>query len=944
MSLSVARMDTNSPSDQTLALLVEQLTAKLQAGQRSEAEAFVQAHPEHAAALRELLPALHMLADLRHSRGSGAASSFSAAQLTDEVTGTLGDFRIRRELGRGGMGVVYEAEQISLGRRVALKVLPFAGALDPKQLQRFKNEAQAAANLHHQHIVPVYFVGCERGVHYYAMQFIEGQSLAGLIGELRRFEGRKAGGLALSHSAGEAKQFMAESFSLPPYEPRFQEGVGLPAASSAEPTPCPLAAATTEHSSQSPAFFRTVADLGIQAAEALEHAHQMGVIHRDIKPANLILQGQPGSSGAGFRLWITDFGLAHSKGQSGLTMTGDLLGTLRYMSPEQALAKRMLVDLRTDVYSLGVTLYELLTLEPVFSGHDRQELLRQIAFDEPTAPRQRNRAIPVELETIVLKAIEKDPSLRYTTSQELADDLKRFLEDRPIRARRLGMGPRFRKWARRHKSVVVAAVLATVALLIASALSSVLLWQEKNRTQAAYDRAKSNLQLALQALDTYLQATADKAPRDPQRQEEDRAAIEKGLAFYERFAEQNSADPEVWHEAGKAYTMVGKIRHKLGEDSAAEQAAKRAIELLERLTAGGARPEFRESLGAAYESMGVLLTDLGRAGEAELFHRQALAARDELASALPNIPEYQQNQAETHLNLGNLLADRGSSLEAEQSYRRALEIYQTLAARFPRRPEYRAGLGRSHICLGWQLRGQGMMPEAEDSYQQGISCLDNVVALWPSVQEYKQLLAYSLDDLGRVLTEAGRSGKAEAFHRRALRLREELVAMAPNVPDYQNNVAESHVNLGRVLDTLRRPEEAVRDYELGRELLSQLVGRFPQTSWYRLRLAHCHHCLGMHWQDAGCPDQAERAYGQAIILTEELMTRFPVLPSYQNQRAESAGRLAMLARARGDLPLAGQLLEEALRYQRAALQSSPDNKEYRRRLKELVALQSRINR
>src|SRR5207302_26171 len=193
-------------------------------------------------------------------------------------------------------------------------------------------------------------------------------------------------------------------------------------------------------------FSRTVANLAVQAAEALEHAHQFAVIHRDIKPANLLVD-------AGGRLWITDFGLAHCQSQPGLTMTGDVVGTLRYMSPEQALAKRVALDARTDVYSLGATLYELLTLEPAYNGRNREEVLRQIAFEEPRLPSRLNKAVPPELETIVLKAMAKSPEERYATAQELADDLKRFLEDKPIRARRPTLVQRVKKWARRHEPV-----------------------------------------------------------------------------------------------------------------------------------------------------------------------------------------------------------------------------------------------------------------------------------------------------------------------------------------------------------------------------------------------------------------------------------------------------------------------------------------------------------
>jgi WD40 repeat protein len=235
-----------------------------------------------------------------------------------------------------------------------------------------------------------------------------------------------------------------------------------------------------------PAYFRTVAALGVQGAEALEHAHQLGVIHRDIKPANLLVDGRG-------HLWVTDFGLAQFQQGGGLTMTGDLVGTLRYMSPEQALAHRVAVDHRTDVYSLGATLYELLALEPPFRGTDRQELLRQIAFEEPRAPRRLNPAIPAELETIVLKALAKNPDERYATAQELADDLRRFLEDKPIRARRPTLAQKVKKWARRHPGMVWTAALSALLLLACTAaelaVNNALIRQEEKKTAAALKQA-----------------------------------------------------------------------------------------------------------------------------------------------------------------------------------------------------------------------------------------------------------------------------------------------------------------------------------------------------------------------------------------------------------------------------------------------------------------------
>jgi WD40 repeat protein/serine/threonine protein kinase len=416
----------------------------------------------------------------------------------------LGDYQIIREIGRGGMGVVYEAIQLSLGRRVALKVLPLAGALDARQLQRFKNEAHAAAHLQHQNIVPVYFVGCERGVHFYAMQFVEGQTLAAIIQELRQLDGRQVkapqevearplGDLASELVSGRwapAKGDGADSpttgpYSLPPFVAPYQPGVGLGQIPIVETATRAVATISTEHSTKSPGFFRTVANLGIQAAEALEHAHQLGVIHRDIKPANLMVDARG-------NLWITDFGLAHCQGGCELTMSGDLLGTLRYMSPEQAMGSRVIVDQRTDIYSLGATLYELLALEPVFSGHDRQELLRQLAFEEPKPPHSLNKAIPPELETIVLKAVEKNPADRYATAQEFVDDLRRYLEDKPIRARRPTVGQRARKWVRRHPGVARTAVAALVVIALGSILSTMLIAHQRDLADARAREADDN--------------------------------------------------------------------------------------------------------------------------------------------------------------------------------------------------------------------------------------------------------------------------------------------------------------------------------------------------------------------------------------------------------------------------------------------------------------------
>jgi len=481
----------------------EEITARLLTSPATDVDALLQEHPEHADRLRELLPAIRAMAEMGHASGSrapesrgGLAGDALAGHSLDQTSATdrtLGDFRLLREIGRGGMGIVYEAEQISLARRVALKVLPFASVLDERQRARFKNEAMAAALLKHPNIVTVYSVGCERGVHYYAMELVEGQSLAEVITELRKRDERpKREGVNKTPlpSKGGARGGSEAADAKPP-----GATAGLPGSASAysknPPDTLRAGVLLTIQSTSSPAYFRTVAELGIQAADALEYAHSSGVIHRDIKPANLIVDSQG-------KLSITDFGLARiGDATANLTMTGDLLGTLRYMSPEQALGKPTEVDHRTDVYSLGITLYELLTLQPAFAYDDRQQLLKRIADDEPKRPSQLNARIPQDLETIILKAIAKDSRERYASAQDLATDLRRFLEHKPIAARRPTLLQRTNKLIHRHRT---ASVMLDVAAIFFVMFTTAVVADRRRHVREASRFVAMSIQAARTAL------------------------------------------------------------------------------------------------------------------------------------------------------------------------------------------------------------------------------------------------------------------------------------------------------------------------------------------------------------------------------------------------------------------------------------------------------------
>ncbi|QEL16266.1 serine/threonine protein kinase [Limnoglobus roseus] len=550
---------TNGADQDRLQEILLAYVEAVEAGRPPDPQEFLAAHPEYAADLAEFVQGYHQIGGLvsviRQAEEPTERWKTIPAEPPGEL-GQLGDYRLLREVGRGGMGIVYEAEQISLRRRVALKILPFAGGADARQLQRFRNEAEAAAHLHHSHIVPVFAVGSERGVHFYAMQYIEGQSLAALIADLG---GRTA-------------------------EPH-------------RPTRA-VSALTTEHSNRSRQFFRTVATLGRQTAEALEYAHQMGVVHRDVKPANLLLDARG-------QVWIADFGLAQFQSQIDLTVSGEVLGTLRYVSPEQAMGKRGLVDHRTDVYSLGATLYELLTLRPVFDGKDRHALLHQIAFAEPPPPRAVDPTVPVELETIVLKAVAKHPGDRYGSAQELADDLERFLADKPIRAKRPNLVERTRKWARRHPSAVVAGILLLAFGLVGFAVSTVLVAREQRATKTAYDN-----------LDGAFAKLAAEEKRTKAAYDELAAEQARTKKAYEAEATARDLAEQDFAQARRAIELVvqfseGELAHNPGQQDVRRRLLLTVLDYYEDFIAAHADdPDIQAELALSRERVAVIVTEL----------------------------------------------------------------------------------------------------------------------------------------------------------------------------------------------------------------------------------------------------------------------------------------------------------------------------------------------
>jgi serine/threonine protein kinase/WD40 repeat protein/Tfp pilus assembly protein PilF len=461
-----------NPLDQ----LAEEFVERFRRGERPALTDYIRRCPELEAEIRDLFPGLVLIEGVRPKAGEATGAGSTWPRVGPRQPERLGDYRILREVGRGGMGVVYEAEQESLGRHVALKVMPAHLMDNPVHLERFRREARAAARLHHTNIVPVYGVGETDGVHHYAMQFIVGEGLDRVLCDLQRLrdETRPPGvdaptATLVPPADGVARSLVTGSFTQP-----AMTGEAPPAVVPVKSDPAP-SGSSLPGSEAGWQYYRSVARLGLQAAEALAYAHRQGVLHRDIKPSNLLLDSQG-------TVWITDFGLAKSEGGD-LTQLGEIVGTLRYMAPERMSGKSLP---QSDVYSLGLTLYELATLRPAFDDADRMAIIDRQLHEQPVPPRRLDRHIPRDLETIILKCLAKDAAERYATADALAEDLRRFLADRPIKARRAAWYERTWRWCRRNPVVAgllgfAATLLVTIAVV--STLYSLRLSQAQVATQ-----------------------------------------------------------------------------------------------------------------------------------------------------------------------------------------------------------------------------------------------------------------------------------------------------------------------------------------------------------------------------------------------------------------------------------------------------------------------------
>ncbi|MFG0315963.1 MAG: protein kinase [Planctomycetota bacterium JB042] len=787
---------------------------------RAAFDRFVDARPDLAADVRRRVRELSRLGLLV----GGAAGE------PDEIGRRVGPYRLLERIGTGGMGVVYLAEHVELGRRVALKTLPHRAVASDRARERFLRESRAVAQLDHPCIVPIYEVGEEDGAPWFAMRFVPGRTLADVIGGLTR-SGVPTAELRSRHLSrllrGDAIDAPEDDAAPPPARAR-------PAADLLPPA-------------RGKTYVEMVCRLVHDVAEALEHAHSNGVLHRDVKPSNVLVTEDG-------RARLFDFGLADVENEASLTLTKEFVGTPYYVSPEQIAGEPGETDARADIYSLGVTLFELLTLRLPFRGKTTQQVLRQIQSREPPFPRRLNPLVPRDLETICLTAMEKAPERRYRRAGDLAADLRRFLEFRPIEARPVGAITRALRFARRHRAASIAAALG-VLLVVGVPIALVLVNLRIERERVAAERAFTFLEQVVfesdaeeaggdATLETVIERAGERVRTELTDSPRARARLltrigaffntETDLALAERYLEEGVAawlelrgeeDPET----ATALNHFANTRHAQGR-------ADEAVRLYRRAAAAftATRGEEHDDTLMVLGNLAGFLTEHARLDEAsELLDRIERAHRrrpevdelaltltllrkarvlyrrgllDESAAVYRDAIDRMEHQPETP---GRQAGDAwggwarvrlasGHLDDAERGYRRQLEVYREV---FGADSTFVAA---SKVFLGEVAAARGEIDEAVRMIDEGAARYGEALGpLHPWTLEFRTLAAKSL-------RRAGRLDAAEARFRALAALTDDEDGGPPSLrQSFRLGLAMVHAERGESDDALAAVDEAV---------------------------------------------------------------------------------------------------------------------------------------
>lgn len=889
-----------SPSPESiLESVAEEFTASLRAGETPGVQSYSARYPELAEDIEDLLSSIALMEQLGRCESDHREQINAQARRAPAIE-RLGDFDVVGEIGRGGMGVVYEAVDRTLQRKVALKVLNDSALASQRHIDRFRRESKLAAQLHHTNIVSVFGVGEESGRHFYAMQFVDGVSLHEILDLMRRRPGSIDGAI-LDSRAGAANAIDAVAalrrvrfgdFRDSQTNARHNTTDSQHRSSDAswstgtagsdhevEPTEEDRdhGQLITKKTEEAPDIglgqdqWRSVVRIGVQVADALHYAHGHGILHRDIKPANLLLDGHG-------TVWVADFGLAKVSETDSLTKTGDVVGTLQYMAPEQLDGK---ADLRTDIYGVGLTLYELLTQRPVCDGGTYRELFRQKQNPNQLISFDRQRNIPRDLETVIHKTLEWDPAKRYASAGELADDLTRILNDRPVHARRVTVVEHVWRWCRRNRAVAgLGAAVACLMLLLPIVLGWGFVREHRQRELAEDQRARAETttNVVLEGFDglfrSYLENevasvslantttgldSAVGSQLVPAMLTKDTAAVmERMLAVYDRLAATNDVakNATLDAESAKARRRVGDLYRLLGQFEEAfgayEDAATRYAKL------GARYPAHHLDVARIHQAVGELheqTQDLAAAmGEYQ-------AALKSLALA-PASSATQFESARIHYLLGKQPTVYGggpggpgpSHMEGPPPPHHAPEPPRFLHHGEPVGPR---GIDREfHLTKAMEL-------------------LSGLQEVHPGNSEYLLLLALCTRE-----TERGRRVSDTAVDS-SMGLLSKLVEQFPNVPRYRFELCETCRRLG--MNSRTKTEDRVQYLLLARELGEQLVNAQRDVAPYRINMAHTYAYLGMEYSAAGDTCNAEKFTRLGLATHRSVVRDFPGLAPLANR-------------------------------------------------------------